>query len=92
MTLILSQSDNLQIITNAIKSDRPDERIRVQLQVHQQTIGYAIEVTRKIFDEEYVYIGFVSLATVNKGGRRWVAQQKQFIEDAFKNTAKSIGN
>lgn len=76
------------IIAKMCESDMRTKTI-VQLQMIDGIVGYALEVTRPIKDEEYSYVGFVSLAKI-KTDPDWLSFQKHACEEAFKATIKDV--
>lgn len=78
---------NESIIERAIRLF-PDEQIRVQLQPRGIAMGYAIEVTRLIFGEEYSYVGWISMQAFKL--EPWPIDQRHMIDRAFAATVRDI--
>jgi hypothetical protein len=72
---------NEEIITNALRTSDPLEQIRVQPYSRDGVAGYAIEVTREIFGEEYSYHGWISMQAFKL--EPWPVDQRHMIDRAF---------
>lgn len=78
---------NEQIIENAIRKF-PEEQIRVQLYMREGVMGYAVEVTREIFGEEYSYTGWISMKAFKL--EPWPIDQRHMIDRAFEATVRDV--
>lgn len=70
-------------IAKLIQSDRPDERVRANMQPRDSILGYAIEVVRLINGVQYQYVGWVSLNKVRGRDVSWITHQKAMCDKAF---------
>lgn len=83
---------NEDIIADALRSSDENEQIRVQLHSREGVMGYAIEVTRLIKDEEYSYVGWISMMVFKTNCEPWQVDQRMMIEAAFKAAIKEVLN
>jgi hypothetical protein len=79
---------NEEIIANALRTGNPVEQIRVQAQSRDIRMGYAIEVTREIFGEEYSYHGWISMLAFKS--EPWPIDQRHMIDRAFQLAVKDV--
>jgi hypothetical protein len=77
-----------EIILNALRTSNPDEQIRVQPYSREGVSGYAVEVTRLIFGEEYSYNGWISMQALKL--EPWPIDQRHMIDRAFEATLRDI--
>lgn len=80
---------NEQMIADRVRSN-DDEQIRVQVHSRNGVMGYAIEVTRLIKDEEYSYTGWISMQAFKT--EPWPIDQRMMIDAAFKATIQEVLN
>lgn len=80
--------ENETIIYNALKTSDPTEMLRVQFQHHQGKAGYAIEVTRDVLGEPYVYTGWFSIKAFKTDP--WPADQRHMIDRSFEQALAEI--
>ena len=78
---------NESIIENAVRLNA-DEQIRVQLHMRGGVMGYAIEVTREIFGEEYSYVGWLSMQAFKL--EPWPIDQRHMIDRCFAATVRDV--
>jgi hypothetical protein len=81
---------NEELITNALRTANQEEQIRVQLHRRDGVDGYAVEVTRLIFGEEYSYVGWISMQAFKL--EPWPIDQRHMIDKAFQETYREIIN
>lgn len=78
---------NESIIERAVRKF-DDEQILVQLHMRNGVMGYALRVTRLIFDEEYSYTGWVSMQAFRL--QPWPIDQRHMIDRAFAASVQDV--
>lgn len=72
-----------QRIIQTLQTSYPGEVVKAEFKMHKGVAGYAIEVSREIMGEEYVYDGWVSAKVVMTDCEPWPADQRHMIDRAF---------